>query len=266
LPIHLDRRTPGLAVLTLDSPARLNAYDRADLAALDAVLTDVEDDPRVRCLLVSGRGRAFCAGADLAFIDEIRALPEPAQAAALALSPGVVGRLARLRCPTVAAVHGAAFGGGACLALACDEVVMADSATMGLIFTDLGLPGGDSAATWLVSRRTGTRVAWRLLALGARLDAGEAHRLGLADVVAPAEDVVAVATERAERYIARSPHALAVTKRQVLRLEKLPGSVDDALRTEHLEMLAAFRHPDLAEGLAAAREKRPPGWTADPIP
>lgn len=264
MPISLNISDSGVATLVLDSPQRLNAYDRADLHSLDEALRRCEQDAEVRCLLVTGRGRAFCAGADLAFIDEIRDLSADQQRDALSLSPGAVLRLARLPCPTVALVHGVAFGGGACLALACDEVAMATSATLGLVFTDLGLPGGDSAATWLVSRRTGTRTAWRLLAQGARLSGDEAVRYGLADLVAAPDEVNQAAYCRAEQYASRSQRALAVTKRQLLRYEEHHGQLESALRAEAEEMLAAFRHPDLAEGLAAVRDGRTPNWGITP--
>jgi 2-(1,2-epoxy-1,2-dihydrophenyl)acetyl-CoA isomerase len=262
MPIHLTKAASGVATLTLCSPERLNAYDRADLLALDAALAECEDDRAVRCLVLAGAGRAFCAGADLDFVEEIRSLPVEKQPAALDLSPDVVLRLTGLRCPTIAAVQGAAFGGGACLALACDDVVMSDDASLGLMFTDLGLPGGDSAATWLLSRRVGTRLAWTLLAHGARIDAARAHELGVTETPCPASRLASVVQAKAEAYASRSTAALETTKRQLLRWESYDRALGAILSTEKEEMLEAFRGPDVAEGVAAFREKRPPRWNA----
>lgn len=254
-------RTP-VATIRLNTPERLNAFDRQDLRDLDSALDDCESDPDIRCLVIGGAGRAFCAGADLRFIEEIRRGPADAMRAALALAPAVVRRIALFGKPTVAAVHGAAYGGGACLALACDEVVLAADARLGLIFTNLGLPGGDSAATWLVSRRTGTRRAWRLLAHGAVVPAAQALDLGLADEVVPADQLAEAAGHRAAAYASRPPSALAVTKRQLLRLEGSGAFLDAALERESAEMLTAFGGAELAEGLAAYRQKRDPLWPA----
>ena len=275
MPVQLTGLGSAIATITLDSPARLNAFDRADLADLHAAAGACEADGAVRCVLLRGSGRAFCAGADLGFLAEIRSAPAPVQAEALALAPSLVRRIATLAKPVVAAVQGAAFGGGACLALACDDVVLAPDARLGLIFTNLGLPGGDSAATWLVSRRTGTRRAWQLLAHGAVVSPDEALALGLADQVSGPAGLDDAAGRRAAAYAARPAGALAMTKRQLLRLEGAGTYLDAALDAEVTEMCAAFGGADskaradagaeLAEGLAAFRERRAPRWpTASP--
>ena len=252
-------RTPAAAI-TLDAPGRLNAFDRQDLADLAGALDRCAADERVRCLVIRGRGRAFCAGADLAFVEEIRRAPAGEQRAALALAPSVVLRIAQFPKPTVAAVQGAAFGGGACLALACDDVVLAEDARLGFIFTSLGLPGGDSAATWLLSRRTSARRAWRLLSGGEIVGSAEAAALGLADAVVPPGRLDGEAARRAAAYARRSPSALAATKQQLLRLEGAGSFLEPVLDQELADMAAAFAGPDLAEGLAAQRGKREPSW------
>lgn len=254
----------GVAVLTLDRPERLNAYGRAELIELGVMLKRCATDPAVRVVLLRGRGRAFCAGADLGFVQEIREESSEKQRASLALSPGVVETLATLPRPTVAQVHGAAFGGGACLALACDVIVAADDSQLGLVFTDLGLPGGDSCAPWLLSRRVGTRRAWRLLASGARLSGIAAHDLGLFDEVVPAAELAAAAKVAAAELAARPPAAMRTTKEQVLRWERSSLSADRLHELERAETHQAFGGAELAEGLRAHQEKRAPDWP-DPI-
>ena len=260
MPVGMSDAAAPVAVITLDSPGRLNAFSRQDLHDLHRALDRCENDRHLASVVVGGAGRAFCAGADLAFVDEIRNSAAAERPAALALAPAAVRRIALLEKPTVAAVQGAAFGGGACIALACDDVVLAEDARLGFIFTSLGLPGGDSGATWLVSRRIGTRRAWQLLAHGAVVTAAEALGMGLADAVVPAERLMEEAMARAEAYSQRPAAALAATKRQLLRLEGLGSFLDDALARDAAEMLAAFGGPDLAEALAARRERRDPQW------
>lgn len=258
--VDLSGLGEAVATLTLNSPERLNAFDRADMTAAQEALDRCEADSSVRCVVLRGAGRGFCAGADLGFVEAVRTGPMGEQRAALSLAPALLTRLATFPKPTVAAVHGAAFGGGACLALACDDVVLADDARLGLVFTALGIPGGDMAATWLLTRRIGSRRAWHLLATAAVLPAAEAAALGLADAVVPAGDLAAEVARRAQSYASRSPSALATTKRQLLRLEGVGAGLESALTREVDELLHALRGADVAEGLAAWREGRPPRW------
>ncbi|HUY44450.1 MAG TPA: enoyl-CoA hydratase/isomerase family protein [Streptosporangiaceae bacterium] len=256
MPVDVSGLGSPVAVITLDAPERLNAFGRQDLHDLHQALQSCENDQQVACVTLRGSGQAFCAGADLAFIEEIRRSAPDERRRALALAPSAVRRIALLAKPTVAAVQGAAFGGGACIALACDDVVLSDDARLGLIFTSLGLPGGDSAATWLLSRRIGTRRAWQLLAHGTVTGAAEALDMGLADEVVPAGRLAEAAAARAAAYSQRPAAALAATKRQLLRLEGVGSFLDDALAEEAAEMLTAFDGPDLAEALAARRQRR----------
>ncbi len=260
MPVVLDVDAGGRATLTLDSPTRLNALDRDDALAALAALDTCENDRSIGCLVVAGAGRAFCAGADLGFMERIRLASPHEQVADLDLIPAFVYRLATLELPTIAAVQGAAFGGGACIALACDEVIMADNATLGLIFTSLGLPGGDSLAPWLLTRRVGSRRTWKLLASSAILDANEALALGLVDDLLPLEELLRGVNANADGYLGRSRRALATTKRQILRYEGRGAWLEAITAEENAEMLAAFNGAELVEGMAAHRERRPPVW------
>jgi enoyl-CoA hydratase/carnithine racemase len=250
---------PG-ATITLDAPARLNAFGRQDLRDLGDALDRCAADPEIACVVLRGSGRAFCAGADLALIDEIRRAPAAERRASLALTPSVMLQIAQFPKPTIAAVQGAAFGGGVCIALACDDVVLAEDARLGFIFTSLGLPGGDSAATWLLSRRIGTRQAWQLLSHGAIVGAQEAAAAGLADAVVPLNRLSEEVAARTADYCRRSATALAATKQQLLRLDGVGSFLEPAMDRELAAMLAAFDGPDLAEGLAAHHQKREPRW------
>jgi enoyl-CoA hydratase/carnithine racemase len=253
MPVTVSGLGTAVAEVALGAPERLNAFTPEDLHDLQQALADCQADAEVGSVVLRGEGRAFCAGADLGFMQEIRQLPPDQSRSALSLAPATVRQLALLAKPTVAAVQGPAFGGGACLALACDDVVLAEDARLGLIFTSLGLPGGDSGATWLVSRRVGTRRAWSLLARGAVVEAAEALSLGLADEVVPLPDLGSAARARALAYSQRPRAALAATKRQLLRLEGAGSFLDAALEAEQAEMAEAFAGPELARALAERR-------------
>lgn len=260
MPVELTGLQGPGAMITLHAPERLNAFGREDLRDLSDALDRCAANPSVACVVLRGRGRAFCAGADLALIEEIRRAPAAERRAALTLAPAVVLQIAQFPKPTIAAVQGAAFGGGACIALACDDVVLAEDARLGFIFTSLGLPGGDSAATWLLSRRVGTRQAWRLLSRGAIVGAQEAAAMGLADAVVPLDRLSEEVAARTAEYSGRSATALAATKQQLLRLDGVGSVLEPAMDRELAAMLAAFEGPDLAEGLAAQHQKRQPRW------
>jgi enoyl-CoA hydratase/carnithine racemase len=260
MPVELTGLGGPGATITLDAPERLNAFGQQDLRDLSDALDRCAADPEVACVVLRGSGRAFCAGADLALVDEIRRAPAAERRAALALTPSVMLKIAQFPKPTIAAVQGAAFGGGACIALACDDVVLADNARLGFIFTSLGLPGGDSAATWLLTRRIGTRQAWQLLSRAAIVGAQEAAAAGLADVVVPLDRLSEEVAARTADYSRRSATALAATKQQLLRLDGVGSFLEPAMDRELTAMLAAFDGPDLAEGLAAHQQKREPSW------
>lgn len=247
--------------VVLDRPERLNAFAAPDLRRLLGVVAGLRDDADPdregpRAVVLRGSGRAFCAGADLAFVEELIAAGAGSRAAGLALAPRLVRELTRLPLPTVAAVHGAAYGGGACLALACDHVVAGAGARLGFVFTALGLPGGDMSAPWLLARRVGTRRAWRLLAEAAEVPADEALALGLVDEVVADDEVLPRARAVAARWAAAPPFALQQTKRQVLALEGADDALLAAAAREEAAIGIAFGRPDVAARVAAARAGR----------
>jgi enoyl-CoA hydratase len=248
----------GVATLTLNSPGRLNAYDEHDLRRFAELLAESEQDDGVRSLIVRGSGRGFCAGADLGFVARICQHPPASRDELLTLSPAAVEALATFPKPTIAAVHGVAYGGGACLALACDIVVASPSARIGLVFTDLGLPGGDSCAVWLLSRRCGSRTAWRLLASAAQLTGKDAKALHLVDYVVDDGGVMFAAQALAADLARRSPSVMRVTKKQVLRWEQSNLSAAQLHALELSEMADAFSSEDLAHALATHRARRTP--------
>jgi enoyl-CoA hydratase len=257
-PIRLEHRPDGVAVVTLDLADRRNAMTAELTAAWTDTLAALRADASVRAVVVTGDGKAFCAGGDLSWIGEspdltvgdIRDRMLPFYRAWLAVRD--------LPVPTIAAVNGPAIGAGLCLALACDLRYAARGAVMSAPFVGLGMHAG-MAATWLLPEAVGMPVARELLLTGRAVDADEALRIGLVNGVsepgALLDDAIAVAA----RIAGNAPVAVRLTVAG-LRAGGHP-SLEAALQYEALAQPVTFASSDLTEGLAAAKERRTPTFT-----
>jgi enoyl-CoA hydratase/carnithine racemase len=206
-------RHDAVAVVTLDRPP-VNALDEVTVRALAAAVSELAGDPAVRCVVFQGAGRMLSAGADIGTMRESLAGPDGPDAAArhVARIQDVFAAVAHLPVPTIAAVHGAAAGGGLELALACDLRVAGAGARLGLPELRIGLiPAG--GGTQRASQLLGPAQAARLVFEGELLDAAEALRIGLVQYVVPDADVSAEALRLAQRIAGRSRAALAAAKR-----------------------------------------------------
>jgi 2-(1,2-epoxy-1,2-dihydrophenyl)acetyl-CoA isomerase len=247
----------GVATLTLNRPAALNALDSSLKAALAAAFRSIARDAAVRVVVLTGAGRAFCAGQDLrehashagASADELRASYNP-----------LILALRGLEKPVIAAVNGVAAGAGVSLALACDLRVAATEASFVLAFARIGLVP-DSGATWFLPRLVGPARAAELAFLGDPVGAEEALRIGLVNRMVPGESLAAETRALALRLASAAPRALALTKRALNR--SLDASLEDQLEYEAILQGLAASTADHTEGLAAFREKRPPRFTGE---
>ncbi|MBV9487239.1 MAG: enoyl-CoA hydratase/isomerase family protein [Frankiaceae bacterium] len=254
-PLRVDRRDDGVVVLTLAQPERRNAMTGELTDAWVAAIDSLKGDRSVRAVLVTGEGSAFCSGGDLSWIgqspdltvDAIRDRMLPFYRAWLGIRD--------LEVPTIAAINGHAIGAGLCLALACDLRYAAASAAMSVPFTSLGMHPG-MATTWLLPEVVGLPVARELLFTGRRVDAEEALRLGLVNGVFEAEKLFDSALDVACRIAANAPVAVRLA---VAALRNGGHSdIEAALQYEALAQPVTFASADLTEGLAAAKERRPP--------
>ncbi len=250
--------TDAVATITLDRPAALNALTvplKQDLlAAFEAVAADAS----VRAIVLTGAGRAFCAGQDLRerlapdavpLDEEVRARYNP-----------LVRAMRRLPKPIIGAINGVAAGAGASLAFACDIRIAADGASFLLAFGRVGLIP-DSGATWLLPRLVGAAKAAELALTTDPLSAVDAERFGLVAKVVPANAVVAEAQALAARLAAGAPLALALTKHA---LEMTwAASLDEQLETEAAFQGRAGATADHSEGLAAFVERRAPRFRGE---
>ena len=246
----------GVATITRDRPAALNSLDATLKRDLLAAVREAGRDPGVRAVVLTGAGRAFCAGQDL----NERLQPEatPLDVEVRERFNPIVAAIRSLDKPVIAAVNGVAAGAGSSLALACDLRIAADTASFVLAFGRIGLVP-DSGATWLLPRLIGAGRAAELMLLPDPLPAAEALRIGLVNRVVPAAELPAAVGAMAATLAAAAPRALALTKR-ALR-QALEAGFEATLDYEASLQGIAGRTDDHAEGLAAFVEKRPPRFS-----
>ena len=248
--------TDGVATITLDRPAALNSLEAGLKAELLRALRTAARDPAVRVVILTGAGRAFCAGQDLK--ERLAPDPTPLDVEVRERFNPIVIALRRLEKPVIAAVNGVAAGAGASLAFACDLRIAAQGATFVLAFGRIGLVP-DSGATWLLPRLVGLGRATELMLLPDSIGADEALRIGLVNRVVPDAELAAEAGRLAAALAAGAPRALALTKRAIQRAQE--AGFEASLDYEASLQGIAGRTADHAEGLAAFVEKRAPRFS-----
>ncbi|MGO9828744.1 MAG: enoyl-CoA hydratase-related protein [Myxococcaceae bacterium] len=248
-----EERRGSTEVWTIDGEKRRNAISRAALTEFEQRVERVSRGHGTRAVILTGAGdRAFCAGADL---KERAAMTEPEVRAFLAQLGTVLRALERSDCVFIAAINGAALGGGTELALACDFRVAAPTAELGLTEVQLGIiPGG--GGTQRLPRLVGVARAKDLILTARRINAAEAFAIGLVQRLAPEGRLLEVALGLAEQVSGNAPLAVAAAKHAID--EGLALSLDDALAVEQRQYEKVLDSEDRLEGLAAFAEKRPP--------
>jgi enoyl-CoA hydratase len=255
--VLVSRPADGVTLLTLNRPERLNAMNAELVGALHDALDAIDDDCRV--VVLTGAGRAFCAGLDLGGYGVLREGEGRAQAGLRVQQhiASLVPKLRSLRQPVIAAVNGAASGGGLALALASDVRVAAASARFNVAFVRIGLSGCDIGVSWLLPRLVGASKAFELLLTGRLIGAEEADRIGLVSRVVPDGSAVSSALELAAEIAANSPFGVWMTKEVMwsnLEVPSLQAGIDLENRTQ---ILSSFTD-DHREAVAAFLAKRPP--------
>ncbi|WP_064743088.1 enoyl-CoA hydratase/isomerase family protein [Pseudonocardia spinosispora] len=243
----------AVATVRIDRPPA-NAVDPAMIQEFLAVLPSLAADPAVRCIVITGTGRFFVAGADIAVMRDLSASNQARMRRWID-----VQRVIELAPkPVVAAMNGHALGGGAELSLACDLRILASEATFGFPEIALGLFPGAGGSQRL-PRLVGPHLARRLMIEGERLSASRALELGLVDSVVDADAFDAAVTEQAQRLAAKPTRAIGLLKCVVDEGFGLP--IEDALEREETGVQALMGTLDAAEGLQAFLDKRPPTFT-----
>jgi 2-(1,2-epoxy-1,2-dihydrophenyl)acetyl-CoA isomerase len=245
-----------IGTLTLNRPDKLNAFAgtmRQEIA--DAIRALAADDG-VRVIVVTGAGRAFCAGADIGYMKDLTAEGDVAGFRALVEAGREVVTVVRATPkPVIASLNGAAAGGGANFALSCDLRIASEKASIGQTFNRIGLHP-DWGGTFFLPRLVGAAKALELVFGAEMIPAGEALRLGLFSRVVPHDELGAATREVALSLAAKPPKALALAKKAIYASDR--HTLDDQLDMELAHQLACFQSDDAKEGLAAFLEKRAP--------
>jgi enoyl-CoA hydratase/carnithine racemase len=259
--------TDPVATITLNRPDRLNAWTSRMGAEVRHAVARAESDPAVVGIVITGAGRAFCAGADLGNLDALADGGSIGQddMADLAVAPdfarpddlsGEYTYLLAVRKPVIAAVNGAIAGMAVPIALCCDLRFMATEAPLLTAFAQRGLVA-EWGLSWLLPRLVGPAVALDLLMSSRRITGAEAERLGLVNAAMAADEVLAHSVAYIEELAERcSPASIAIMKRQVY--EQLHLGLGDAERESQRLMIESFGRPDFREGVTSFLEKRPP--------
>lgn len=248
-----------VAIVTLNRPDQLNAFTVEMTRELADAMRMVSGTAAVRCIILTGAGRAFCAGADLAVLEDVRARHDLRLGAQLVDGCRAVYAVMRAAPqPVLCALNGVAAGGGANLALACDLRIAGDTARIGQVFAKIGLHP-DWGGTWFLPRLVGTARAMELFLDADLVDAPRLLALGLVNRVVAAGALMDEARAWARRIAAAPPLAVRRMKAAVYASER--ASLEAMLTMELEAQLACFESQDAEEGLAAFRAKRTPNFT-----
>lgn len=253
--LRIETTPTGVRTITLDRPDKLNAVNGVLASSLVSALGDAAEQDEVRVVVITGAGRAFCAGLDLSMPPEL-----PTATRVERLDPYAwVGSWVRgvLSCekPVVASINGPAAGAGFGLALACDLRIVATSASMTAGYVRRGL-SPDAGVSYLLPRHVGLARAADILLTGRDVDATEAERIGLATLVVPDSELATATSSYAAKLAAGAPIAHALTKRLLAQTFDRP--LDVALRDELTHIKYCFTTADVTEAMTAFREKRRP--------
>ena len=246
----------GIATLTLNRPDRMNAISGPMLAKLSADLLKANADPKVRVVVLTGAGRAFCVGLDLVDATQGSGIGSQTDRVSVDLdlrnTPPTI--LFAMDKPTICALNGAAAGYGLDTALGCDIRIMGESAKLAAAFTKRGIVP-ESGGTWLLPRLLGWSKAAELIFTGRTLLAPESLAIGLVSEVVPDGEVLARAMAMANEIAANAPLAVQSSKR-LMRMG-MEETFNDHVHHVYLQLLQLFRTQDFKEGMVSFLEKRP---------
>lgn len=257
----LIERDGGLVILTLNRPEAYNAIDGPMMQALLDALVDCDEDAAVRAVLLTGAGKAFCAGGNLKAMQAEDAKGRSVGAFLKRLTVpvhGCIATMARMEKPVIGAVNGPAGGAGFSLALACDLVLAAESAVFTMAYTRAGL-APDGGSSFFLPRIVGPKRAYDLMVNNSVLSAAEARDLGIVNTIYPDATFMAEARGYAGRLAAGPSRAFGAAKRLVALSPE--SSLETQMEHERRAIAACAGTEDFREGVAAFVEKRAPQFS-----
>jgi enoyl-CoA hydratase/carnithine racemase len=257
--LELEQPSPGVVLARLNRPDRLNAMTVQMFEELFALPGELREDDDLRALIIIGAGKAFCAGFDL---DEIGVLNQMGVREFLKfqeLATGGLAAIRSLRVPVIAAVNGAAAGGGMALALAADIRLASPAARFNAAFVRVGLSVGELGTSWHLTRLVGPGRAAEIAYTGRFVEAEEAERIGLVNRVVPAESLLDEALAMAAQIASNSPGGVQLSKRALQANLDTPFAA--ALELENRGQALLTRGEDMPEALQAFKERREPHFT-----
>jgi enoyl-CoA hydratase len=257
---RLEDPAPGVKLLKLARPERLNAVNWTMVEELESLFSELRADSEIRAVVLSGEGRAFCAGLD---IKDPRSFDQENTVHAYDLQE-MFGRmcagLGEITQPVIAAINGVASGAGFVFALAADMRIAVPEARFNMANVRIGFSGCDLGSSYWLPRYVGLGVASELLMTGRFIEAEEAERRGIVNRVVKAEELLSSAVGMAAEIAQNSPFAVRMTK-QVLRANVDAPSLRSAIELENRTQILCTRTDDFEEALGAFKEKRAPHYT-----
>ena len=257
--LRLDRPEPGIAVLRLNRPQRLNALTDATVAELAQTLDRLATDTELRVLILTGEGRGFCAGFDLTLAAEAPLAKTLGEAGAWTARQesfaAIVTRLRALRAPVIAAVNGPANGAGLGIALACEIRIASTEAAFNAAFVKVGMSSCDIGVSWLLPRCVGMSRAFEIMLTGRMVGAEEAERIGLVSAVVPTDQLLPRALEMARSVAGNSAFAVWMTKRGTWANVEA-GSLQAAIELENRTQILSRTTGDLERAAKALVNRR----------
>ncbi|KQY50846.1 MULTISPECIES: enoyl-CoA hydratase/isomerase family protein [unclassified Nocardioides] len=260
--LRLQEVSPGVVVVTLDRPDRYNAMTNQMFAELERMALDLDDEDSLRAVVLTGAGKAFCAGYDLADAEHLSSLGAMGMLNQQERAARALVAVRSMRVPVIAAVNGAAAGGGLALALQADIRIGTPAAKFNAAFVRIGLSAGDLGTSWLLTRLVGPAVTSDIAFTGRIVEAEEAERIGLVNSISKDDELLDDALALAAQIVSNSPGGVQLSKR-ALQANMEVGSYAAALELENRGQALLTRGSDMPEALAAFKEQRQPVFTGE---